>query len=365
MIAPMDDTLNESPPFVDVNLFMSDRVLQETVAREGAAWAVADLEVFGGVAGSAAAIELGRTANAHPPVLHSLGVEGRRVERVEFHPAYHELMAISSAQGLHCSTWEHLLCGRAPAAGAHVARAAGSYMAVQMEPGHCCPITMTHAAVAALRHAPELSVVWLPKILSRAYEPESVPPETKSAATLGMGMTERQGGTDVRGNTTRATALGGGAYVLNGHKWFLSAPMSDAFLVLAQAEAGLSCFLLPRLLSDGALNGLLHRAPETLRAVLEEIEETGGQDSRLKAALDRIEALLAAAARDQAAARPLVEALVTAQAGALLLAHAPAFVSDAYLSSRLAGNASQTYGAQQGAVDDEEAILDRAGPALG
>ena len=163
------------------------------------------------------------------------------------------------AQGLHCSTWEHLLTGEAPKAGTHVARAAGSYMATQMEPGHCCPITMTHASVAALRHAPDVAGVWLPKILSRTYDPGTAPAAAKTAVTLGMGMTERQGGTDVRANTTRAERLGGGGrgteYAITGHKWFLSAPMSDAFLVLAQAKGGLSCFLLPRLTPEGELNG--------------------------------------------------------------------------------------------------------------
>ena len=253
-----DAAFNQSPPFVDVNLFTTDRALREAVQREGADWAVHGLQVFGGATGSAAAIELGRLANAHPPELQRLDARGARIDHVEFHPAYHEVMAISMAQGLHCSTWDHLLTGEAPQAGAHVARAAGSYMAAQMEPGHCCPITMTHAAVAALQHAPVVAAAWLPKILARTYDPETSPMSAKSAVTVGMGMTERQGGTDVRANTTRATRLDGdaGAYAITGHKWFLSAPMSDAFLVLAQADAGLSCFLLPRLTANGDPNGI-------------------------------------------------------------------------------------------------------------
>jgi putative acyl-CoA dehydrogenase len=257
---PDDEAFNQSPPFVDVNLFTSDIALREAVRREGAAWAYHDLTAFGALAGSAASLELGRLANEHPPELESFDPQGRRIDRVKFHPAYHQLMEISTAQGLHCSTWEHLAAGVSPRPGAHVARCAGSYMAAQMEAGHCCPITMTHAAVASFRHAPDLAQDLLPKIFARAYDPSTVPIEEKAAITLGMGMTERQGGTDVRANTTRAETLDGAGpgkvYAITGHKWFLSAPMSDAFLVLAQAKGGLSCFLLPRLTSDGSLNGL-------------------------------------------------------------------------------------------------------------
>lgn len=255
-----DQAFNQSPPFVDVNLFTSDTALQEAVRREGAAQAYENLSAFGGLVGSAASLELGRLANEHPPQLESFDPRGDRIDLVEFHPAYHQLMAISTAQGLHCSTWEHLLAGTRPKPGAHVARCAGSYMAAQMEAGHCCPITMTHAAIASLRHAPSIARDLVAKILSRSYDPGIAPIGEKSAITLGMGMTERQGGTDVRANTTRAEPIDGRgpgrAYAITGHKWFLSAPMSDAFLVLAQAEGGLSCFLLPRLTTDGALNGL-------------------------------------------------------------------------------------------------------------
>ena len=257
---PDEDVFNQSPPFADVNLFTSDMALGEAVAREGAAWARGDLDAFGALAGSATALELGRLANEHPPRLRSFDPQGRRIDHVEFHPAYHEVMAISAAQGLHCSSFEHLLTGEGAKAGAHVARCAGSYLAAQMEPGHCCPITMTHAAVATLRHQSGLARQWLPKILVRNYDPSPRPAEAKRAATFGMGMTERQGGTDVRANTTSAEPIDGRgpskAYRITGHKWFLSAPMSDVFLVLAQAKGGLSCFLLPRLRPDGAVNGL-------------------------------------------------------------------------------------------------------------
>src|SRR3990170_1328598 len=145
--APDEEVFNQSPPFADVNLFTSDTALGEAVDREGAQWAYAELEAFGALAGSAKSLEFGRLANENPPRLKSFDPQGRRVERVEFHPAYHAVMAISAAQGLHCSTFEHLLTGEGARAGAHVARCAGSYLAAQMEPGHCCPITMTHAVV--------------------------------------------------------------------------------------------------------------------------------------------------------------------------------------------------------------------------
>jgi putative acyl-CoA dehydrogenase len=257
---PDDEASNQSAPFIDVNLFTSDAVLLEAVRREGAAWAYEELAAFGDLAGSAASLELGRLANEHPPELESFDAQGRRIDRVEFHPAYHQLMAISAGRGLHCSTWDYLATGKSPKPGAHVARCAGSYMAAQMEAGHCCPITMTHAGVASLLHAPDLAQDLVPKILPRAYDPSIAPIQEKSAITLGMGMTERQGGTDVRANTTRAEPVDGAgpgkAYAITGHKWFLSAPMSDAFLVLAQARRGLSCFLLPRLTPEGTLNGL-------------------------------------------------------------------------------------------------------------
>ena len=161
--------LNQSPAFTDVNLFTSDMPLREAVAREGAADAAENLGAFGRIAGSAAAAELGRQANEHAPRLRAFDAQGRRLDRVEYHPAYHRLMGFSTAQGLHCSTWEYLARGSYPQPGAHVARCAGSYMAAQMEAGHCCPITMTHAAVATLRHEPVLLRSVLPKLLARSY----------------------------------------------------------------------------------------------------------------------------------------------------------------------------------------------------
>jgi putative acyl-CoA dehydrogenase len=550
---PGEEIFNQSPPFVDVNLFKSDTALGEAVTREGAGWAAESLAAFGWRVGSRQSLDLGRLANEHPPRLRVFDGQGRRIDRVEFHPAYHKVMAISMGQGLHCSTWEHLITQGPPRAGAHVARCAGSYMAAQMEAGHCCPVTMTHAAVASLRHQPSVARDWVPKILVRGYDSSVAPAEAKSQVTIGMGMTERQGGTDVRANTTRAEAVDGGgsrtAYAITGHKWFLSAPMSDGFLVLAQAQAGLSCFLVPRVAPDGQVNGLklqrlkdklgnrsnasaevefdraigfligdegrgvatiidmvtltrldcavssaglmrqalaraihhashrtvfqrrlidqplmievladmaldaeaatalafrlarafdggdeegeaayrrlmtpvtkywackiapglvyeameclggnayveqggfprlyrevpvnaiwegsgnvmcldvlrvLERSPGTLERVLAELESLGAGEPRLAAALDQIKTLLAEVARDQAAARALVELLALTQAGALLHTHAPHAVSDAFLATRLGGGWRHTYGAGRVRADSS-AIIARAAPQM-
>lgn len=253
--ASVDEVPNQSPPFVDVNLFTTDTALQEAVAREGAAHALEQLAAYGAGCGSAEAFERGRLANENPPRLMTHDAKGRRRDVVEFHPAYHECMAQSMAAGLHCGSWE-----ADGVDGANVARAGAFYMTAQMEAGHCCPVTMTNAAVPTLRLQPELADAWVPRILSRSYDPAFRPAADKRSATIGMGMTEKQGGTDVRANVTRAEPVAnggpGGEYILTGHKWFFSAPMSDAFLVLAQAAGGLSCFLVPRHLPDGTVNAL-------------------------------------------------------------------------------------------------------------
>src|SRR5689334_11613991 len=255
------EVFNQSPPFQDINLFSSDTALQEAVAREGAGYAVPELNQFGHTCGSAEALEQARLANDNPPRLKSFDSKGQRLDVVEFHPAYHALMELSIAQGLHASTWEHLARpGAVRRAGASVARSAGCYLANQMEAGHQCPITMTHAAVPTLLLEPNLARDWIGKIVSRTYDKTLKPMAQKRGVTIGMGMTEKQGGTDVRANTTRAEPVGAGGpgaeYLITGHKWFMSAPMCDAFLVLAQAPAGLACLLLPRLLPDGRRNGL-------------------------------------------------------------------------------------------------------------
>jgi putative acyl-CoA dehydrogenase len=254
------DVTNQSPPFEGLNLFTTDRPLREAVLREGGERAIESLTGFGARCGSIEAAEHSRLANAFPPQLKAYDRQGRRLDVVEFHPSYHALMTMSCAEGLHAKVHEHLEQGKAAPPGINVTRAAGFYMAAQMEAGHCCPITMTNACVPALQQQPDLAEEWLPRILSRTYDPAFKPAIDKAGVTVGMGMTERQGGTDVRTNTTKAVPVQGGGpgreYVLTGHKWFMSAPMSDAFLVLAQAPKGLSCFLMPRFLPDGTINAL-------------------------------------------------------------------------------------------------------------
>jgi len=252
---------NQSPLLEDVNLYATDIALQEAVRREGGGAAAERLAAFGKTCGGAEAIALGRLANESPPRLRTHDAKGRRIDQVEFHPAYHACMTISMAEGLHASVWDHLAKPANPGKhGAHVARAGAFYLAAQMEAGHCCPITMTSAAVATLMLQPDLASVWLPRVLGRTYDQRVLPAAKKSAVTIGMGMTEKQGGTDVRANVTRAVAANGGGagreYRISGHKWFLSAPMSDAFLMLAQAPGGLSCFLVPRWRDETQMNAL-------------------------------------------------------------------------------------------------------------
>jgi putative acyl-CoA dehydrogenase len=244
------EVVNQPFALADYNLFSGDAALREGVAREGAGWAVSDLEAFGARAGTADNLELGALANRHAPEFDTHDRYGRRVDLVRFHPAYHELMRQSVAAGIASSPWSE------PGEGAHVARAARFYMQTQVEAGHTCPITMTFAATPSLRLAPELPAEWLPKIHSREYDPRNIPVAQKTGATIGMAMTEKQGGSDVRANTTRATPIGEGLYAITGHKFFVSAPMCDAFLTLAQTPAGLTCFLAPRWLPDGTKNGI-------------------------------------------------------------------------------------------------------------
>lgn len=248
-----DDThevFNQSPPFAGVNLFLSDPGLGSLV--EGLPKAVIDrLTAHGEAVGSRESFELGRIANVAPPVLRTHDATGVRIDLVEFNPAYHALMRRSITAGLHASIWDAV---EPEASVRSVARAAALYMTAQAECGHVCPMTMTSAAVAALAHAPDLANVWLPKIRSRQYDSSNRPFPEKKGVTVGMGMTEKQGGSDVEANTTRAEDARDGTFRLTGHKWFLSAPMSDAFLVLARAREGLTCFLVPRFLPDGKRN---------------------------------------------------------------------------------------------------------------
>ena len=247
------EVLNQSPPYEDVDLFALDRPLVEAVAAHGGASAERELSDFGKHWGSAAMAARGRLANENTPKLRTFDARGNRRDEVEFHPAYHELMAHSAHAGIHNSTWNAQ--GKPAGGAAEVVRAAKFYMAAQVETGHLCPITMTRASVAALAAQPDLLASTMPVIATRSYDPGFAPWWTKRGMTLGMGMTEKQGGTDVRANMTRATRDGDG-YRITGHKWFMSAPMCDAFLVLAQADDGLSCFFMPRFAPDGSVNAI-------------------------------------------------------------------------------------------------------------
>ena len=243
------EVLNQSPSYEDVDLFTSDRPLREAVRANGAE--AAALAEFGRHWGSAETIAAARLANENEPKLAAFDAKGFRRDVVEFHPAYHGFMAESIGAGLHAMTWN--ADGSRAGPPSEVARAARYYMVAQIENGHMCPITMTRAAVGALAAEPALLKELMPKISSRSYDPSFRPWWEKTGMTLGMGMTEKQGGTDVRANTTRAAPSGEG-YLITGHKWFMSAPMCDAFLVLAQAPDGLTCFLMPRFRPDGGVN---------------------------------------------------------------------------------------------------------------
>ncbi|MFL6930947.1 MAG: isovaleryl-CoA dehydrogenase [Xanthobacteraceae bacterium] len=247
------EVLNQSPPYENVDLFTSDVPLQEAARANGAAGELAALSEFGRHWGSAEMMAQARLANEHEPELKTFDPRGFRQDTIEFHPAYHYFMAQSIEAGLHAMTWN--ADGTAAGAPSEVARAARYYMVAQIENGHMCPVTMTRASVGALALEPALIAQLMPKISSRRYDPSFRPWWEKTGITLGMGMTEKQGGTDVRTNSTRAEPVADG-YRITGHKWFMSAPMSDVFLVLAQAPGGLTCFALPRFTPDGTINGL-------------------------------------------------------------------------------------------------------------
>jgi putative acyl-CoA dehydrogenase len=251
------DVVNQPPERGDLDLWDGDRPLREAVAAAGGAPHVAALAAFGAEAGSAAMRAAGRLANRYPPELTVFDRAGRRIDEVSFHPAYHALMRFGIAAGYPSVAWTG-------GPGGHVAHAALVYMLSQTEPGVCCPMTMSYAAVPALAAEPALAAAWRPRLLSGVYDAASRPAAEKVGVTIGMAMTEKQGGSDVRSNTTRAERDGEG-WRLTGHKWFCSAPMSDAFLTLAQALGGLSCFLVPRWTPEGARNPLrLMRLKEKL-----------------------------------------------------------------------------------------------------
>ncbi|MBZ4416249.1 isovaleryl-CoA dehydrogenase [Myxococcus sp. RHSTA-1-4] len=248
------EVTNQPPPLV-YDAWKTDTVLRETVAREGGGWAEAELAKYGSVV-SGEMMQLAVLANENRPKFKPFDRYGHRRDEVEFHPSYHRLMELGVSHGVSGFAWRN-----EEKPGAHVARLGLFYLHNQADQGTSCPLTMTYACVPALRHQPELAREWLPRVISATYDGRFVPASQKAGITVGMGMTEKQGGSDVRTNSTRAQRLGsargpGQPYALVGHKWFFSAPMSDAFLVLAQAEGGLSCFLMPRFTPDGELNAI-------------------------------------------------------------------------------------------------------------
>jgi putative acyl-CoA dehydrogenase len=251
-ISATHQVVNQPPPLVDYNVFEADRPLREAVRREGAEWAEPRISALGALAGSDRLQALGALANEHPPRLRTHDRYGHRVDEVEFHPSWHELLGIAVEHELHCSPWKD------PRPGAHVARGAAFMCMSHAEAGIGCPISMTYSVMPALRAQPDIAAEWEPRFLSARYDPRNAPAPGKSGALAGMGMTEKQGGSDVRANTTTARPVNGGGpggeYELRGHKWFMSAPMCDAFLVLAQADGGISCFLFPRWTPDGERN---------------------------------------------------------------------------------------------------------------
>lgn len=242
---------NQSTPLQDFDLFTSDQALQDALKYQMPELNTQALHAFGRLMGSSMMLEHARLANLHQPVLHTHDYSGRRIDQVEFHPSYHVLMNAALKQGLHGSPWG---AGR----GAHLARAIGMILFSQIEAGTLCPVSMTYSALPALSNNEALYKTWAPGLGAKAYDPQFLPYNEKTALTMGMGMTEKQGGSDVRANTTQASSDGydswGHRWRINGHKWFFSAPMCDAFLILAQTPEGLSCFFLPRILPDGTVN---------------------------------------------------------------------------------------------------------------
>ncbi|MFQ5626577.1 MAG: acyl-CoA dehydrogenase family protein, partial [Methyloligellaceae bacterium] len=252
---PPDEVFNQPPVLENYNLYEQDRPLREALRREGGGWFEKQAMQYGERLGKAETFKLGELANRNVPVLHAHDRFGYRIDEVEFHPAWHELLRMGIEAGAHSLPWKD------SRPGAQVARAALNMLRHQIDEGTSCPISMAYAAIPALRLQPDLAAQWEPRVVSNQYDPRFIPPERKRGALIGMAMTERQGGSDVRANTTRAKPLGprgpGKEYEITGHKWFCSAPMCDAFLILAQAPKGLSCFLLPRWKPDGTRNAFL------------------------------------------------------------------------------------------------------------
>ncbi|MFH8983196.1 acyl-CoA dehydrogenase family protein [Streptomyces varsoviensis] len=240
---------NQAPPLTGFST-ADDAALLEAVRRDGGGWGEDEIRALGARAGSAEVRDWARMAEASPPVLHTHDRYGHRVDEVEFHPAWHQLMAAAVESGQHAAAWAR------DRPGAHLVRAAKFYAWAQAEPGHGCPVSMTYAAVPALRAQPDLAAAYEPLLAAAVYDSAPRPPLAKRGLIAGMSMTEKQGGSDVRANTTAAVPAVDGSYLITGHKWFTSAPMSDVFLILAQAPEGLTCFLLPRVLPDGTRNAM-------------------------------------------------------------------------------------------------------------
>jgi putative acyl-CoA dehydrogenase len=252
---PTHDVTNQVPVLEDYNIFSTDSALREGVQREGAGWHADHLGKLGAELGSKEVLPLGDLANRHTPELVTHDHTGHRVDQIEFHPSWHQLLGIVRREGLQGSPWQQ------PGSGAHVARAAAYFMQSQVEAGSLCPVTMTFASIPVLQNEPALFAQLKDKLYARTHDARDLPLAQKHSIMIGMGMTEKQGGSDVRTNTTRAVAqngIGRGAtYALTGHKWFFSAPMCDAHLVLARTDAGMSCFFVPRWRADGGKNAIL------------------------------------------------------------------------------------------------------------
>jgi len=246
---PTHEVTNQPPPLAGYDA-SDDPALFDALAVFGTRADLARVGEIGRLAGAAHAQEQGRLANENPPKLAAFDRYGHRVDEVEFHPAWHDLMTTAIGHGLHAAPW------RDQRPGAHLGRAAGLYVWGHAEAGHLCPVSMTYAIVPALRHAPDLAAQYEPLLAAPAYDPGRRPPAAKRGLTAGMSMTEKQGGSDVRANTTTATAAGDGTYRITGHKWFTSAPMGDLFMVLAQTPSGPTCFLLPAVRPDGTRNAM-------------------------------------------------------------------------------------------------------------
>ncbi|MCR9213442.1 MAG: acyl-CoA dehydrogenase family protein [Proteobacteria bacterium] len=252
---PTHDVTNMPPAIGDQDLFATDIALIEGVKREGADWALDALTEFGRIAGAEETVEKANQANANPPVMKAFDRNGMRINQVEFHPAYHDLMALAIGNDVPTFAWNN------PREGNHVAHGAFNYLLNQVEGGVLCPMAMTYSVFPALKTTPSVAKDWLPGLMRTEYDPRDIPASEKTSLTLGMFMTEKQGGSDVRSNSTQARPEGaeegiGAPYILSGHKFFCSAPMSDGFLTLAYTENGLSCFLMPRWRPDGTRNGL-------------------------------------------------------------------------------------------------------------